>query len=791
MGDCEVDQLRQEVVRLTVELDRTSAEKEQAAQYGLVLLEEKDSLELRCQDLENLYENTRQDLLVTQEALAKFQSSQQVSTRTGIEHEETLLSESAARETSLNSQIIEIELDLKAAKAEVERLKTEKGGALAELAGSKQQNSLLELELKAARGEVKEYRFRETRLLTDYSELEEENVALQKQVSSLRSTTVEFEGAKHEIRHLQEEVDLLNSQVEELTNLKKIAEKQLEEALESLQAEREQRYALKKELDAKNNSESMFQLGNLALSIQGMPESGAPSSMGSEGDEEAPVFKKMDDTEDTADEQEDPMAGDESAPAEDLFSEIHLGQLKRLEKQLESSETEKQKLCTSAKEVQEALEAARREVVVQRARVAELLAHCAQLDRLTADEDSRLCSQAVANNIKDISGQLSRHQAWQAKAVRELDQLKQNLRHFAIDDEATFDTVGRLKTELAGLRDQLQAQDRAVADLGHDIKIMESLAVEAQSALGSVQNELTGVTEELAKIYHHICTANNITPSRVMLEHSRGSEDRNASIKSADAFTPSKMELLRAKLKTVQLLRESAQFGDSAAVTTSLETVKDQLKYLKAAVESSLEITKKKISNSNAAAVAAAAAGILDHEAVVAEADLQEAQEQIVKLKSLLSTKREQIATLRTVLKANKQTAEFALSTLKAKYDSEKGIVSETMLKLRNELRLLKEDAATFSSLRAMFAARCEEYSTQVDELQRQVLSAEDEKKTLNQLLRMAIHQKLVLTQRLEEIEMQSELRPSTGGPRRGGPRKPSAGYSRGGRSAYNFQTNR
>ena len=84
----------------------------------------------------------------------------------------------------------------------------------------------------------------------------------------MRSTTVEFEGAKHEIRHLQEEVEVLNSQVgilqypglhplhhpddhhgdpaqvEELTNLKKIAEKQLEEALESLQAEREQRYII-------------------------------------------------------------------------------------------------------------------------------------------------------------------------------------------------------------------------------------------------------------------------------------------------------------------------------------------------------------------------------------------------------------------------------------------------------------------------------------------------------------------------------------------------------------------
>ena len=46
---------------------------------------------------------------------------------------------------------------------------------------------------------------------------------------------VEFEGYKHEIRHLQEELDVVNQQMEEMTNLKKIAEIQLEEALESLQ----------------------------------------------------------------------------------------------------------------------------------------------------------------------------------------------------------------------------------------------------------------------------------------------------------------------------------------------------------------------------------------------------------------------------------------------------------------------------------------------------------------------------------------------------------------------------
>lgn len=78
--------------------------------------------------------------------------------------------------------------------------------------------------------------------------------------------------------------------------------------------------------------------------------------------------------------------------------------------------------------------------------------------------------------------------------------------------------------------------------------------------------------------------------------------------------------------------------------------------------------------------------------------EVAELTEQVIKLKSLLSTKREQIATLRTVLKSNKNTAEVALKNLKSKYDNEKAVVSETMMKLRNELRILKEDAATFSS---------------------------------------------------------------------------------------------
>lgn len=65
MDDREVFLLRQEVERLTRELDQASSEKVQSAQYGLVLLEEKKSLEQRNEDLETLYENTKHELEIT------------------------------------------------------------------------------------------------------------------------------------------------------------------------------------------------------------------------------------------------------------------------------------------------------------------------------------------------------------------------------------------------------------------------------------------------------------------------------------------------------------------------------------------------------------------------------------------------------------------------------------------------------------------------------------------------------------------------------------------------------
>lgn len=212
------------------------------------------------------------------------------------------------------------------------------------------------------KAELKDHKFRETRMLLDYSELEEENISLQKHVSNLKSSQVEFESAKHEIRRLAEDLEVLNSQVEDLTKLKQIAEKQMEEALEALQGEREAKYALKKELDTHINRESMFNISNLAYSIRGgIEENNVNADDNAADDDDLKRF-------------ETEMKSPDGTTV-DLFSEIHLNELKKLERQLETIENEKSQLTTNLRDAQQNLDKRQNDVQNFVARLS-VLVHC-------------------------------------------------------------------------------------------------------------------------------------------------------------------------------------------------------------------------------------------------------------------------------------------------------------------------------------------------------------------------------------------------------------------------------
>lgn len=666
----------------------------------------------------------------------------------GIHTEESLFVGSATREAQVLQDISNLESELKHTKLSLERLSSENDRLNVLTTQSSQQQEQLEAQRKQMKKEIKELKFRETRNMADYSE--EENITLQKQVLYLKQAQMDFEGMKHENKRYQEETEILNAELEELAKLKLIVEKNLEEALQSLQNEREQKHALQKELDQRITSESAFNMHTLAS--LGLGE----LSFGNHDQGDVSHREDHDSLGVIEADFSSPKRGlQKPAPApsaglvDELFSEIHLTEIRKLEHILEHTELEKTNLQRALEESQATLRNAHSKISDQKEKIAEMKAHLSAMASLTSGGAlSDVVGEDAADGeeldeahpeISQMKRNVHQQELRYAAALKQISELQEQIKILqgkVTEEETNKDTEMDLKDEVLKLRSKVEEYEENFKNLEADLKAMTLIAGESQGSVNTTQYDLVKVTEELAQVYHLVCELNGETPNRVMLEHVQGRKfRRQSSLKDSDAgseksSSSDKESSASDREKSPEKVRPAE--GDPITCYKLTETIHDQMKYLRRSVERTTEMSQMD-SNSTE--------------------EVTELQEQVVKLKAMLSTKREQIATLRSVLKANQNTADIALANLKQKYENEKIIVTDTMFKLRNELKGLKEDAVMFASLRAMFAQRCDEYVTQLDELQRQLSGAEEKKKTLNSLLRMAIQQKLALTQRLEDLE--------------------------------------
>ncbi|KAL3978291.1 DnaJ-like proiein [Sarotherodon galilaeus] len=753
--------LQAEVERLTRELRETTQEKIQAAEYGLAVLEEKQQLKQRFDELETDYETVRQELDQLKEAFGHAYSTHRKVAADGESREESLILESASKEALYQQKVLELQNELRQAKASLASAQAE-NDRLSSIALEMRENSeLAELQRSQLRDDIREYKVREARLLQDYSELEEENISLQKQVSVLKQNQVEFEGLKHEIRRLEEDTQCLHSQLEEAMRLREIAERQLTEALETIKTEREQKASLRKELShymtiGGSDPSAINEPDNDDL-IRGF-ENGLVKLSESDEDNRTAVNKRGE--------------GFKPVPSlvDDLLSELNISEIQKLKQQLVQVEREKVALINSLQESQKQLEQAYGTVSEQKETVNRLTENLSAMRKLQASKERQSALDSEKDRDSHDDGDyyeldINGPEILQCKytvAVSEAGELRQELKTLRAqyeecrtqyeDERARLESdVQDLRAKLSSLEKISQADKAAVSRLERELRLATEAAGESLGSLNVAQDELVTFSEELANLYNHVCMCNNETPNRVMLDYYK---EGKAIVRKGQEAKDHQSVLLTNGL--ISETESGKSDSSSAAVTAAHEhrpepmniynlvaIIRDQIRHLQQAVDRTTELSRQRLANLELS--------------TVADKDKEACMEEILKLKSLLSTKREQIATLRAVLKANKQTAEVALANLKSKYDSEKTMVTETMMKLRNELKALKEDAATFSSLRAMFATRCDEYVTQLDDMQRQLAAAEDEKKTLNSLLRMAIQQKLALTQRLEDLEFDHE----------------------------------
>lgn len=770
-------ELQSQLEQLERELAETSCEKVRSAELGLALLREKKALSERCDALEAAHEHAQHELKIAREALVKFQSSHEQSTRSGIEQEESLLSESQARETSLNTRITDMDQELRSLRQEISRLRSEKSTALQQLSGVDVDRDLAAQERRHLHAELRETRCRESRLETDFAELEEENLTLQKQISKLRSSQMEFESMQYDQRILKEKVEELLSEADELDSLKSIAEAQLREALNNIQEEREAKHALKRELDRFLKSESMMNLSSLAVNTLRLNESHLTDS---DGDNVADDGTERVGSHGNG---KNSSALDRHAPAHvgDLFSEIHLDEVRKLETKLEQVEEERSGMARGLCEAQEALERSRGELESQRCRAATLLLHVQTLIGLYSSEEQEAGEQLTghsdeaesdAKHLHQLKKVVESHRERHRLAMQEISRLQTGISDMQSSENSSTEAVVNIRNEVERLRDLLLTSESRGTDLLADADSLSELCQLGQRALSGCLERLAAVSEQLGQLYHRQCVCSGQLPRRVLLEHnssaaapSTGGTAENVTEDGGNSgsYQSSRFEQLISALKLVKLpLHQGGEAVDPSVLAAQVDTVSEQVVQLRHVLETSLSADADHVTSPcvTASDRGDSGHGTGDNSLASDLNTYSEQQQQILDLKGQLSSKQEQLASLRSILRANKKTAEAALSNLKSKYTSERKKVTDDMAKMRNELRVLKEEAATFSSLRSMYIARCEEHVSHADELQQLLTVADDEKRTLNNLLRMAIQQKLAVTQQLEELELDRERRP-------------------------------
>lgn len=143
---------------------------------------------------------------------------------------------------------------------------------------------------------------------------------------------MEFEGLKHEIKRLEEETEYLNSQLEDAIRLKEISERQLEEALETLKTEREQKNSLRKELSHYMSINDSLYTSHLHVSLDGL-KLGDDAEALANGFEHGGLAKLPLDNK-TSTPTKDGLAPPSPSLVSDLLSELNISEIQKLKQQL-------------------------------------------------------------------------------------------------------------------------------------------------------------------------------------------------------------------------------------------------------------------------------------------------------------------------------------------------------------------------------------------------------------------------------------------------------------------------
>lgn len=420
---------------------------------------------------------------------------------------------------------------------------------------------------------------------------------------------------------------------------------------------------------------------------------------------ENPIIKQI--TEELRDETPVPAG---SGMVDDLLKELQFTEMRELEEQLRVVNKEKQDLAEELSKKQSSASSHGKSNGFERENAGSPGAE--EGDEYTMNNKLKELAE-----FKETVKQLSNREEIYKSEIQKLKEESEELKKLHLSAENEKETLlenskgesKSLSDEVLSLKSKLRDAESKVRSLENEVSSLKEMAGETQGSLKSTVDDLKNMCNDVIRLNEYI---------------SQPSEENNSS-------------------KTTTVRVDKTQKASPEDVSKLITQMKEQLRMLQMTLG---KLLSERSTNANSSAQ-------LSEQA---QENLQ-LKGQLLKLQTLVATKREQISTLRTVLKANKSTYEVALANLKSRYENDKDVQSETNAQLKRQIKALKSECLTFTSMRTMFAERCDEYMKQLLEKEQAIKAAEEEKRTLNNLLKSAIQQKIAVKQKLEEFEIARE----------------------------------
>jgi protein bicaudal D len=335
------ESLQTKIELLEKELLEEKQSSKQAAEYGLTLLEDFKKTQSRNFELEAEIEQCRSELDQTNLEFKKLQKKHKLEENKDIDKEDTLLNESLEREEKLKSQLNSLQIESYKDKQEIERVYNENEKLILLNEEKSVEYERLKDNLVNHKAEIKSLKDRENRLLVDNTELDGENVQLQQQILKLREDLIELDTVRHENRGLEEKVDNLEAQCVELSSLKRIVERQLQDSLNSFREEHEHRFQRERQSHERREKQSLKELKTIATNLAAADPNADQNQILYDLDIE------VDDDEDDNQQQQQNQLQQEPGS---LFNELHANDLQRLESNIEDLTKQKNQIETELTE---------------------------------------------------------------------------------------------------------------------------------------------------------------------------------------------------------------------------------------------------------------------------------------------------------------------------------------------------------------------------------------------------------------------------------------------------------